>query len=146
MVLPYTPLSNFALVRITLKVKSARKTHQFLCEAFAQPNTLNPWDPLIQQKGGLPQLAQDGMHTDFQMCNATIRFSTATSPQHAAGGDRITIEVHVKDVKHVKRVCNGQKWKYKLGHEAELGRQNLKWIEIRRYYGWTPLAYQWCEG
>lgn len=117
---------NFALEGITVQVKSARDTHQFLCEMFAQPNTFVNWEPAAQ-KGRLPQLSQDGTHTDFFTSNTAIRFSKDTS-NNRVRQNNMTFRVQVQDVVHIKQVLDGRKMQYKHGEEATP--QHIRWIRF----------------
>lgn len=117
---------NFALEGITVQVSSARDTHQFLCEVFAQPNTFINWEPEAG-KGRLPQLTQDGMHTDFFMSNTAIRFSKDTA-NNTVRQNKMTFRVQVQDVVHIKQVLDRHTWRYKHGKEATP--EHTRWIRF----------------
>lgn len=129
------PPPNFLFEGIVLGVKSALRTHRFLCDVFAQSNTFISWDPLINYKGELPQLSQDGTQTVFQMTNTWIQFETATSPQDPVEQQKTKIGVKVQDVAHVKEVLDEHECNYKSGRLEEVPGRPM-WIEFKDLDGY----------
>lgn len=145
---PSTPQQqppHFLLDVIILEVKSAKKTHSFLCDVFAKASPAAPKPTGTELPSQGSQLSTDEMHAIFKMGNTRIQFSTATPSRHPVGERNVRIAVLVNTIEKVKEVLDQHHVTSKCGRwEALPG--HPRWIEFRDQDGYTWNVSEFVKG